>query len=107
MNKHKLILSTFPNKDSAMIVIRTLLEQRFVACANILSNIESWYWWQNKIENSNEVLVLFKTPHIKCDVAMEAIQKNHPYETPEVIVVDIDKISEKYQSWLICETNSY
>ncbi len=105
MNKHKLILSTFPSKDSAMIAIQALLEQRLVACANILPNIESWYWWQNKIENSNEVLVLFKTSYAKYDVAMEIIQKNHPYETPEVIIVDIDKISEKYQSWLICETN--
>ena len=43
-----LVLSTFPDVATARRVGRELVDQRCAACANILPQIESIYWWEKK-----------------------------------------------------------
>src|SRR5437763_2667645 len=56
-----LVLSTFPDAATARRIGRALVEEKCAACANLLPPVESIYWWEGKIENANETIVLFKT----------------------------------------------
>ena len=55
------ILVTAPDIDLARRLAKAALEAKLVACANIIPAVESHYWWEGKLESSDESLIVFKT----------------------------------------------
>lgn len=96
----RLILTTFANPEDAARVVRLLVEEKLAACGTILPGARSIYRWQGRIEDSLETCVLLKTSGERC-VALEArLCEIHPYETPEIVVIDPDLVSSSYASWV-------
>ena len=56
-----LVYMTFPEENTATRICRALLEQRLVACVNILPRVESMYWWEGEIQHETEVAALAKS----------------------------------------------
>jgi periplasmic divalent cation tolerance protein len=94
------VLVTAPDAKTARRLARGALEAKLVACANILSKIESHYWWQGKVASSAELLVIFKTTEAKLARFEKFILENHPYDTPEFIVLPIARGNERYLDWI-------
>ena len=42
-----------------------LVQERLVACVNIVDKMKSFYWWQKKIDNDQEAILLAKTRQSK------------------------------------------
>ena len=59
-NSLKLIITTLPKKNCKSF-ISELLNQRLIACVNLIDNLESMYWWKNKIATDTETMVIMKT----------------------------------------------
>lgn len=96
---------TFPTKEEAEKLIMRLLEDRIIACGNIINSITSLYRWKGNLENETEFLAILKTTEQQASRLNEFIEKNHSYETAECIGFEIKKISGKYRDWLInCTT---
>ena len=93
-------LVTAPDAETARMLARAALEARLVACANLVTGIESHYWWQGKIESACEVLVIFKTTSLKLAQLEKLILEKHPYDTPEFITLSVTSGAEKYLSWI-------
>ncbi|MBP7074300.1 MAG: divalent-cation tolerance protein CutA [Rhabdochlamydiaceae bacterium] len=91
---------TCPTIDEARKVIRILLENKLVACANIISNVESHYRWEGALESSNEVKVYFKTQESRFDMVEQTIRKNCSYQVPEIIAFRAHNVSEAYKRWV-------
>ena len=100
MNKYCIVLTTFANETDANNVINTLLENKIIACAQVI-NIKSHYTWKGKVCHEPEVLVLFKTQWELYDLLESKIKEMHPYEIPEIIAVDIEKGLPDYLNWII------
>jgi periplasmic divalent cation tolerance protein len=66
-------------------VAYTLVEEKLVACVNILAPHESIYHWQGKIEEATERGLLFKTTEALRDKALARLKELHPYETPGIV----------------------
>ena len=98
--KYSLVLVTAPSLKVARQLARGALAQRLVACANLIPQIESHYWWQGKIISGKEVLVLFKTVPGKLGALEKFITTHHPYDTPEFVVLPITRGSKRYLAWL-------
>ncbi len=98
--RHTTVLVTAPDLKTARKLAQASLSQHLVACANILPKIESHYWWQGKLEQSNEVLVIFKTTKTLLPRLAECIRANHPYDTPEIIALPIQAGSSRYLAWI-------
>ena len=103
-NRPKLIITTLP-KNKCKLFIGELLNQRLIACANLIDNVQSMYWWKNKITTDSETMVMMKTTKKKIKAIKTFFLVNHPYETPELIVLDI-QAEQKYLEWLKKETDS-
>jgi periplasmic divalent cation tolerance protein len=86
--------------DVARTLVRAALEQRLIACGNILPVVESHYWWQGKIETAAETLALLKTTSSCLKELERLIVEKHPYDTPEFIAFPIQSGNEKYLAWL-------
>src|SRR5579863_10503462 len=100
----RIVLVTAPNIKAARQLAKIALTQRAVACANLIPRIESHYWWKNKLEKSAEVLIVFKTRASKVEELESLILENHPYDTPEVVVLKINAGNKRYLNWLSDET---
>ena len=100
MKKYCVVLTTFANGTDATNVINAVLENKMVACAQVI-NINSHYTWKGKVCHEPEVLVLFKTQWELYDLLESKIKEMHPYETPEIIAVDIEKGLSDYLNWIV------
>lgn len=95
-----IVLVTAPNKRVARTLAASALKARLAACANLISPIESHYWWRGKIERGAEVLLIFKTTRRRLAALEKLILQEHPYDTPEFIVLPLQEGSERYLDWL-------
>lgn len=95
-----LVLSTFPDVATARRISRQLVEEHCAACANILPEVESIYWWEEKVESANETLVLFKTTADRYAALETTLRQLHPYEVPEIIALRIDRALPDYLRWV-------
>jgi periplasmic divalent cation tolerance protein len=95
-----IVLVTAPDLKTARGLAKAALKARLAACANLIPKIESHYWWQGKIESDAEVLIIFKTRKARLGALEKLIKATHPYDTPEFLVLTLDKGSRKYLQWL-------
>lgn len=98
--KFSVVLVTAPDIKVARDLARGALRARLVACANIVPKIESHYWWQGKLESGAEALIVFKTTQSKLIPFEKFVLANHPYDTPEFIVLPIAAGNERYLAWV-------
>ena len=103
MNDYCVILSTYDNKQTGKQIISSLLEQGLAACIQT-KKIKSHYRWQGKTVASKEHLLIIKTKSSLYDAVEQDILKNHNYQTPEIIKLDIASGSSEYLTWIDSET---
>jgi periplasmic divalent cation tolerance protein len=101
---HIVVLTNFPNRESAQALAQHLLELRLVACVNILSPSLSMYHWQEKIEMADEVPVLLKALSANFGAIEQAIRERHPYQVPEIIALPIVHGFADYLDWIGAES---
>ena len=99
-NKFTVILTTTSNKKEAVQIVQSLLEEKLIACGNIIENVDSLYWWQGKIEEDEECLVILKTHQRHFKEIHETIKKLHSYQVPELIAFPIIEGAPSYLTWL-------
>ncbi|MGL4957733.1 MAG: divalent-cation tolerance protein CutA [Plesiomonas sp.] len=104
----KIVLCTVPNnldsdnqeQQTARRIAQTLVSERWAACVNLLPAMQSVYCWQENIEESSEVQLLIKTDQHHLDGLMQRLRELHPYQTPEILVIDIAHGDKEYLTWL-------
>ena len=95
------VLVTAPDLRIARQLAAKALRAKLVACANLLPKIESHYWWNGKIASGAEVLLIFKTTARKLSALESFILENHPYDTPEFVVLPVASGAERYLTWIV------
>ena len=98
--RFKLVLITAPDLKSARALARGALEARLIACANLVPQIESHYRWRGRVQRSREVLMLVKTTRARLRELEGWIVEWHPYDTPEILVLDLAAGNGRYLEWL-------
>jgi periplasmic divalent cation tolerance protein len=97
---HLVVLCTCPDRDSAVDLAQTAVNQRLAACVNIVPGIASVYRWQEKIETDEELLLLIKTRSDIYPALEQTIRSRHPYEVPEIIALPIERGLGAYLGWM-------
>ena len=94
------VMVTVPDMDLARRLATAGLEAKLAACANIVPAIESHYWWEGKLESSNEALVIFKTRQEMLPKLEQIVRDVHSYDTPEFVALPLIAGSRKYLAWI-------
>ena len=95
-----LIYAPFPDRDAARVVARQLLDDKLIACANLLGEVEALYEWEGARGEGREIAVLFKTDAALLDRAVARIETLHPYETPAVLGWKCDAPGHATAAWV-------
>ena len=56
------VITTLPDESSAAAIVHELVEKKLAACGTIIPSARSIYRWKDSIEDTSEVIVLFKIP---------------------------------------------
>lgn len=93
-----LAIGTAPATDSTRIA-RALVEQRVIACANIVKNAQSIYEWNGELVDESEDLLIMKLHPDNVSVFKEQFVAAHPYDVPELLIMNVDDGNETYLDW--------
>jgi periplasmic divalent cation tolerance protein len=94
------VLVTTPSRRVAARLAKLAVSERLAACVQILPVIESHYRWNGRVESARETLVIFKTLPAAVDALEKLVVTNHPYETPQFVVIPASGGSVKYLDWI-------
>jgi periplasmic divalent cation tolerance protein len=98
-------VSTATNSpEAAAESARSAVEARLAACAQVIGPIRSLYWWDGRVNDETEWLVLFKTTTADADALVEHLLSGHSYEVPEVVVTPVIGGNPAYLAWIREET---
>ncbi len=100
-----LALSTAPDAEQAARIARALVEERLIACANLVPGLTSIYRWQGAVQTDAEVLLLMKTRRALVPRLKERLSQLHPYQVPELVVTEVTDGLEPYCRWVLDETD--
>ena len=100
MSDFVLVFCTINDFEKAREISRKLLEEKLIACSNIIPKVTSIYQWKGDICEETEYLMLMKTKYAVFDVLKVRITELHPYEVPEVLAIDIKEGIEDYLNWV-------
>jgi len=98
------VLVTAGSEEDAARIGRALVEERLVACANLVRSIRSIYRWEGRISDEEEHLLVLKTRRARFADVERRVRELHSYEVPEVIALDVTAGSEPYLEWIRRET---
>jgi periplasmic divalent cation tolerance protein len=99
-----MIYVTTGTGDEAMKIARGLVDEKLAACANVLGQMHSVYRWQGKVDEAQEVVVIFKTRRDLADRAIARIKALHSYDVPCAVAYDMSAGLPGYLAWIDRET---
>ena len=98
------VLVTTKDEQEANAIAQKLLENKLIACANIIANIKSIFSWQGKMDQANETLLILKSQQKFFPRLVQAVKSVHSYDVPEIIALPIVEGSDDYLNWIKTET---
>ena len=100
MKNIKFFYITAPNAKEAVQISKKLLNKKLIACANVISNVNSYFVWKNKVQNSKEIIICGKTTSKNKKKIIQEVKKLHSYSVPCVIFFDIKNGNEDFLKWI-------
>ena len=97
---YSMVYITASGVEESKKIAKTLLNERLVACANIILGMESIFWWEGSLEEGVESILLVKTRSELVDKVIDRVEEIHSYQTPCALEIQIKKGSQNYLDWL-------
>jgi periplasmic divalent cation tolerance protein len=104
MTQFSVVFVTVGNADAAAAIAKKLVEERMVACANLVPRIRSIYRWKGEIYDEEEYLLIMKTRSSLVPALTMRVRELHSYEVPEIIAVSIEEGLPEYLNWVMENT---
>ena len=97
---YRMVFVTTKDKHEARAIATGLLEKKLIACANIVKGVESLFFWEGKIDEADEVMLILKTKASLMEEIIKTVKSLHSYQVPEIIAVPIQEGNQPYLDWV-------
>ena len=94
------VLITAKDNVEAKMLSDKLLEKKLIACANIIDGVQSHFWWQGKMDQAKETLLVLKTKQSLFKEIVKTVKAHHSYDVPEVIALPMVEGNPDYLRWI-------
>ena len=102
--KANLVYITAGSMDEARAIAKELVAGRLAACANLIDQMQSVYWWEGEIQNDTEVIIVAKTKESLVPELIEKVQSMHSYTCPCIVTLPITGGNPAFLEWIGTET---
>lgn len=99
-----IVLCNCPDSTTAEHLAQEALNRRLAACVNMVSSVRALYRWQGAIQQATECMLLFKTTADRYEALATFLEREHPYEIPEIIAWPLAAGLAAYGAWVEAET---
>lgn len=103
--KYVIVLTTAPDGSVAQSIADALVTEKLAACVNIIPSVQSVFWWEERIQHEPEIMLVIKTIRDRRKTLEKRLKELHPYDVPEVIVLNVFGGSEEYLKWICNSVN--
>lgn len=100
-----ILKTTVSDRSQAEDLARALLNDRLAACVNIEGPCTSFYRWEGENVEDSEWQIQAKTREERAQNVIDFILDRHPYDCPEILVLDVDHAYEEYENWVQSEVH--
>ncbi|MGX6647228.1 divalent-cation tolerance protein CutA [Maricaulaceae bacterium MS644] len=106
MSDMAILYTTWPDEESAAAAAETLLDERLIACANVMGPARSIFRWKGETCLESETVVLFKTGAAHAGTVRDRLIALHPYEEPAIVQLGVETTgtSPAFAAWVAAET---
>jgi periplasmic divalent cation tolerance protein len=94
------IFITASGRKEAKSIASALVAKKLAACVNIATGIESIFYWQGKVDSSQEALLVVKSKKEKLAKIIKLVKSLHSYQLPEIIALPIIAADKAYLNWI-------
>ncbi len=94
------VLVTTSSLEEGQSIARAVLERKLAACANLVPSVQSLFWWDGKLEEAQETIMILKTREEVLPQLIEVIKSLHSYTVCEVISLPITQGNPAYLDWI-------
>lgn len=101
---HHLIYITAGDAEEAKRIGRALVEARLVACANVIPGMIPIFWWEGRVQEDSEAILLAKTRGDLVDSVIDFVKRHHSYECPAILALPIAAGHAPFLAWIDAET---
>jgi periplasmic divalent cation tolerance protein len=98
------LLTTVESREQALHLSHAAVDARVAACVQIVGPITSVYRWEGQVEEATEFLLLMKAAGEGLERLAAFVRDRHPYDTPEITVIESPFVDERYLAWARAET---
>ena len=91
---------TVPDREIALQLAHGAVKAGLAACANIIPGMTSVYQWEGKLNEDQEVVLLFKTTEESIDDLTSFVKTRHPYQTPAVLALPVAGGNHAFIEWI-------
>jgi periplasmic divalent cation tolerance protein len=95
-----IVFVTTANKVEAEKISQALLQEKLIACANIINPVTSFFHWKGNVDCSEECLVVMKSRRDLFRQLMTRVKALHSYKVPEILALPIVESSADYLAWM-------
>lgn len=100
MSEIALLITTVGSIQVARELSGSLLDRQLVACVNSIKIENAAYFWEGKLKNTEEYLLLMKTTKSKLSDLKVFLEEHHPYDIPLIIELEVGSVNRAYHEWL-------
>ncbi|TCS61229.1 divalent-cation tolerance protein CutA [Varunaivibrio sulfuroxidans] len=100
-----MVYLTTPDRETAEAIARDLIDQRLAACANLIEDMTSIFFWEGEVRHDRECIVILKTQYRVMSDLVAAVKALHPYECPCIVSVPIVGGAADFIHWIKTQTS--
>jgi len=100
------IYITAKDKTQAKKIGTALVREKLAACVNILDKIESIYFWENKLCEDREAVLIAKTIDLRLNRLVKRVKELHTYKVPCIVALPIRGGNKDFLKWIGSETSA-
>jgi periplasmic divalent cation tolerance protein len=106
MSDRRFVYVTTQDEAEAARIGEALVRERLAACANVLGPIRSFFWWEGKVQDGREAVLVLKSRAPLVEALVARVKALHSYSVPCVVSLAIEQGNPDFLRWIGEETRT-
>lgn len=102
----RMVYITCASMEEAKKIGKEIVAKRLAASVNIIDKINSFYWWEGKLQEDEEVIIIAKTRASLVHELISKVKNMHSYECPCIVTLPILEGNIDFLEWITRETKN-